>query len=381
MLDSRAVIPAVALFFVFVFAWFLNNRGRRRGLPFFLLSCLCVFWATAMQLLFVALGQDIRNLMTLVFYICGAWFLSCGLLFHFGKEKIPLLSYGVVLMATIAGVWYFLYVQPMQLLRIFITNFGCGLMLALVCLKINYGAIKSGVDRVIYWVYLAFAFSFFAASAFAMSFYFRFGFSFLDATDYWVHLHFSFFFFVVALSILLIISILTEDIEDLRLDRDRDALTMILNRRGFFGRSQLVMKQYGHSNAVCLLLVDLDNFKRVNDSYSHAVGDAVLAEVGRVIQATIRNTDIAGRIGGEEFAILLPHTDVDGGYELAERLRKSLMTIRLPDLPDGYIITASIGLAHRRFNDTLEVLLARADFLLYEAKRAGKNRVMLLRNI
>ena len=125
-----------------------------------------------------------------------------------------------------------------------------------------------------------------------------------------------------------------------------------------------------------LLLLDLDHFKQVNDQRGHAVGDQVLANVGATLRSVLRDRDFAGRNGGEEFAVLLPDTDIAVALEVAERVRAAIAEITLPgtDVP----VTASIGVAG--FPDhasTLERLERLADAALYLAKRQGRNRVEL----
>lgn len=131
--------------------------------------------------------------------------------------------------------------------------------------------------------------------------------------------------------------------------------------------------------AVAVLLLDVDRFKTVNDSYGHLVGDQVLAAVAAALTEDAREYDLVGRVGGEEFALLLPHTDVYAAQAAAERLRAKIGSLGVP-LPSGLAvrITVSVGLAvlDPRFADVTEFLAA-ADGALYRAKAAGRNRVRL----
>jgi diguanylate cyclase (GGDEF)-like protein len=123
-----------------------------------------------------------------------------------------------------------------------------------------------------------------------------------------------------------------------------------------------------------VVLVDLDGFKDVNDAHGHAVGDAVLRALAEVLRETLRESDIAGRWGGEEFLLLLPGADEEGAVQLAERVRIGLATCRIPGVPD-LRVTASFGVAEYAGETNTEQLLAAADDALYRAKRGGKNRV------
>jgi diguanylate cyclase (GGDEF)-like protein len=156
-----------------------------------------------------------------------------------------------------------------------------------------------------------------------------------------------------------------------------DGLTGLANRRHFEDTLALELartKRFGTPLAV--ILADLDDFKAVNDTHGHAAGDIVLREFAMVIQETLREVDLAGRWGGEEFAILLPGTDVRGGAQLAERLRAAIHS-RATRLPDGasVAITASLGVSSYPAAGTAEELFDAADRALYRAKSRGKDRV------
>jgi diguanylate cyclase (GGDEF)-like protein len=123
-----------------------------------------------------------------------------------------------------------------------------------------------------------------------------------------------------------------------------------------------------------VVLADLDEFKEVNDVHGHAVGDEVLRAFAEVLRETLRESDVAGRWGGEEFLLLLPGADEEGAAQLAERLRIALAARGFPGVP-GLRVTASFGVAEYGGETNTEQLLAAADRALYRAKRAGKDRV------
>ncbi len=126
-----------------------------------------------------------------------------------------------------------------------------------------------------------------------------------------------------------------------------------------------------------VLLLDLDHFKRVNDKHGHTAGDAVLKHFASLLAAELRRVDIAARIGGEEFAVLLPDTDCAAALVFARRLRDKVAGAACPDADRLITITVSIGIAAMDANDeTLDAALVRADRALYRAKRGGRNRVL-----
>jgi diguanylate cyclase (GGDEF)-like protein len=166
--------------------------------------------------------------------------------------------------------------------------------------------------------------------------------------------------------------------EELRIRASVDALTGLLNRRRWMERlaeeHARLLRQT--DRPYTLLAIDLDHFKTVNDQHGHAIGDAVLRHVAERIQNCLRQTDAAGRLGGEEFIVLLPDTDLAAARPLAERLRATLAQSPLPHPNLPLIVTASLGLAQVLPSDTsYEDVMLRADRALYRAKHLGRNRI------
>ena len=157
-----------------------------------------------------------------------------------------------------------------------------------------------------------------------------------------------------------------------------DELTQVLNRRAFFKvLGEEVERAQRHGRPLGLLLLDIDHFKRVNDAQGHAGGDAVLRCLPPLIRRSLRDTDAQGRLGGEEFAILMPETDLDGALVLAERIREAVEGMAVPYQGRTIRVTASIGAA--AFGpgaDDPDALLNQADRALYRAKAAGRDRVV-----
>jgi diguanylate cyclase (GGDEF)-like protein/PAS domain S-box-containing protein len=167
--------------------------------------------------------------------------------------------------------------------------------------------------------------------------------------------------------------------QELRYLAATDALTGLANRRHFIDQMRLALaRHHRHDTPTALLMLDLDWFKRVNDQYGHAVGDEVLRNFADVVQASLRNIDLLGRLGGEEFAILLPDTEAAGAYEFAERVRQRAASQPVQTLAGEVTVTLSIGVTSFVSQDkNTDVILARADRALYRAKESGRNRVEL----
>ena len=159
---------------------------------------------------------------------------------------------------------------------------------------------------------------------------------------------------------------------------ETDALTGLHNRRHFTRESGVEWERCRrHGLTLSALMVDIDHFKRFNDSFGHAAGDRVLVEVAGACRRSIRLIDLDVRYGGEEFCFLLPETGLEQASVLAERLRTAVGGLRLETDDGPLAVTVSIGVAERaEHDDSVDALLRRADRALYEAKRLGRDRVV-----
>ena len=156
-----------------------------------------------------------------------------------------------------------------------------------------------------------------------------------------------------------------------------DPLTGLVNRRFFFNQVTRELERFRrYAKSAALLMLDLDSFKRINDTRGHAAGDAVLQHFAIVARQSLRRVDVVGRLGGEEFAALLPGTDAAGAVQLAERLRQAVAE-RPADIETGSLAyTVSVGVTWFAPSDSnADAILARADRALYRAKDHGRNRV------
>jgi diguanylate cyclase (GGDEF)-like protein/PAS domain S-box-containing protein len=156
-----------------------------------------------------------------------------------------------------------------------------------------------------------------------------------------------------------------------------DDLTGLLNRRAFFDKAETEINRWRRNKRpLCVLVIDADHFKSINDRFGHAVGDSVLKELATEIKRCVRQLDITARIGGEEFAVLLPYTNVKDAEDLAEQVRHCVANLVIKPLSLGLELTISIGVAEA--NETMgdiHTLIKAADGALYRAKNAGRNQV------
>lgn len=157
-----------------------------------------------------------------------------------------------------------------------------------------------------------------------------------------------------------------------------DGLTKCYNHRHF---QEIIANEFNrckrYNSLFALLLIDIDHFKKVNDTYGHRVGDSVLREVASCLKRSVRDVDFTARYGGEEFALIFPSTDLKGAYQTAERLRQSVAEMVFSELPPERQITISIGVSsYPEINvQTQYELIDLTDQALYRAKKAGRNRV------
>ena len=156
-----------------------------------------------------------------------------------------------------------------------------------------------------------------------------------------------------------------------------DPLTGVQNRRGFYDAANIEFDRFTkRARPLSLLIIDADFFKKINDTYGHHVGDEVLKHLSKTLQQCVRDIDVVGRLGGEEFGVLLPSTDIIVASQIAERMRKSIAEAKLQI--DGHEIRYTISIGVSTVNEYVtgvDMLIKIADQALYESKRSGRNRI------
>jgi two-component system, cell cycle response regulator len=181
---------------------------------------------------------------------------------------------------------------------------------------------------------------------------------------------------VTVLSLSMLAFMLWRSRRSFRRQAQTDALTGIANRRHFLECVYQAARRNRHQPTMAsMLMLDIDHFKRINDMYGHQVGDAAICHVATHGKAYLRERDVFGRTGGEEFAVLLPATDESAAWHLAERLRQGIQQAPFVHRGERIPITVSVGVATGAItDDSIEGLMQRADHLMYRAKSAGRNR-------
>ncbi|KFC66066.1 Diguanylate cyclase [Bosea sp. LC85] len=364
--------PAILLVFAASFAsvWIWDRRHRH--LLFFCAACLLFCLGTLSQILGMPDGHGPNAVTSAVLYTLSVLLLNDGLLRRSG-QGLSWASYGVILLLITGGIAYFYYVDRQLIVRIYILNFGYGLICLATIWRLRRLRIGRVAEQILFWSLLAFSLHFFLRTVLTVGTVAPpvrdFG-----SSPFWLALQFSLAILGVALALALFALTISDTVEDLRHERSADSLTGLLNRRGFDERAQKLLDD-ARTWPTSLILVDIDHFKSINDTFGHPAGDAVLKSFGNLLQGAMRQVDVCGRLGGEEFAFLLPNCDAAGAHVFAHRLREAVRQARFDGLPHSRQITASFGVASARHGESLSELIARADKVLYRAKREGRDRV------
>lgn len=182
--------------------------------------------------------------------------------------------------------------------------------------------------------------------------------------------------FLVAIALLIMVMIVRDVLADVTTKSETDALSGLLNRRGFEYHARGTLRRaFRHGMPVSLVIADLDHFKSVNDSFGHACGDRVIEVFATILREAANGDHVVGRIGGEEFAILLPGVNLTAARLLAEGTRSAFGALPIEGLPASYRCTASFGVAELHPGAGFEELMQRADEALYDAKKGGRDCV------
>ncbi|WP_027799860.1 GGDEF domain-containing protein [Paraburkholderia dilworthii] len=370
----QLIIPAITLVFSLSFAcaWAYDKRLR------YLLSLAASFGAfaigSAVQIAHLPDEWRLNALISAAFYVASTQLLAEGILRR-AALHFRLTTHALIFTLVMGGMYYFSYVAPNLLVRIYILNLSAGLLMLFCAAQFRKRCNGRTINRILFWVLVICGASFFIRTPLTVLQPLPRSTAPFGQTIFWVFLQLSLALMGAVLGLVLLAVAMSDVIDRLVLERDFDSLTETLNRRAF---ERLALHRIADTKSYPLALIafDIDNFKSINDRYGHAAGDAVLREFGAILRAAVRDKDVVGRIGGEEFVLLLPAADGAFAYRIAERLRTVLESSRFEQIDATLRVTTSAGIARYRSGEAVATMLARADHLLYAAKRAGRNRVI-----
>jgi diguanylate cyclase (GGDEF)-like protein len=370
----QLIAPGILVVFgvAFVCAWLIERKRHY----LFLLAGACVLFAlgSMSQILSWPPGAGPNAIVSGALYTAAVIVAVEGILLRSGKPLGPVIDMAILAVFVLL-LAYFFYIDRNVVARVYIQNFGYGLLMVIAAWRLTALARGRYVDRALFWVLVLFGLHFFPRTLLTVGFSMPVDRTAFANSMFWQALQLSLAVLGAGLALAILAAAVSDMIDDLRRERDLDLLTGILNRRGFQERVSVHLNKYGPGHAA-LALCDIDNFKSINDTLGHDVGDDVLGEVGRMLRSSSRKRDIVGRLGGEEFAVFLPDTNEQDAVDYAERLRVAIAQNRFV-IPGGVRqVTVSFGVGTLQPEDSWLSLYKRVDGRLYEAKRTGRNRTI-----
>lgn len=310
-------------------------------------------------------------------YLISALLLVIGLGVRYSK-KIPTPALATVFSASLAVTYWHWFVVDNYSVRTEALSYGCGALLGIGTWML-YPTLKSNKNHILFWIVTAFSIQAFLLPITAIYILNdRFTQESVGGSIYLELLTLTVSLTAICLATALLVDLGMQIVRRLRDESRTDILTGLLNRRAFETLvDELNERLTKPSSPTVLIVCDLDHFKRVNDTFGHIVGDAVIRGFGDVLKTSCRPGDSIGRIGGEEFGVLLPETSLAMGRLLAEKLRIAFEAHHFTAALGDITPTASFGVAELRAGEKYEKVFSRADAALYAAKKNGRNCVQI----
>ncbi|WP_108396991.1 GGDEF domain-containing protein [Devosia submarina] len=317
-------------------------------------------------------GEWLRAAANFAFF--AAISLACISALRRANIGIPVLALAALFILTAAAFHHYLIVEPSLEARIYVVSAAYAVMTGYT----SWLLIRAKPSTLVDWILFAFIMLIFL---FAVARPTATWLGTLDlneggtftSSDYWATVVAFTPMLAVAAALAFIAAVAGQIMIDLRKEANQDYLTGLLNRRGFDKEVLALMPGSGTIEApAAVMIADIDNFKEINDTFGHAVGDEVIALVAKVL-STIGRPNLVGRTGGEEFALFFQQLSRNALLRTAESISEHLSTARLNCLPEGRHVTVSIGIHIRDQQETLSEMMSKADAALYRAKSEGKN--------
>lgn len=368
----KFIPSALLLLFAATFfsIWLLDRR--RRHLILFALAFLAVGGGTIVQ--FALWPPDIgyNTIVSAMLYAAGPLLLVEGLLARSG-QSLPLAAHAAWFGSIVVLLVYFYYVENNLQIRVYVLNLGMGAIILHGAWLLRRLLRGNSIDRATVWLTVGLAATFFARTLLTGSSIPTDDVQAFFESEFWIWAQFTMSVLGVAIGLGLLVVASADVILLLKVERDSDPLTGLLNRRGLQGRSMMLMGA-ARRRPVSVVAGDIDRFKGINDRFGHAAGDTVLTVFAGLVRKTVRKGDMAARIGGEEFIMILKDCAVSEAFALTERLRQEVADLRFEGMPDDFRVTCSFGIAQFHAGEGLWDAIGRADKILYAAKRAGRDR-------
>jgi diguanylate cyclase (GGDEF)-like protein len=367
--------PAIGLLFAIAFLLLWLNRRER----YVAYAAIAYLWTTLAFLILdvgPALPMHVERLPANIALLMMGIFYAAAFIGRFALP-IPWRAMTATAVVSAAVFTWFLFVDPDIGGRIQSISIGTGLI-ALMIVKALWRVEKTSlIDKALFAIAALSAINLIFRPAIILAFSGDFSsYAEFQQSIYWATVQLNQAILSVAAALCLMVAVALDIIAELREQADGDNLSGLLNRRGFEAKAGAALRRCAdEGQSVALLIADLDHFKQVNDVHGHAVGDAIIAAFGTLVRRTGPADMVAGRIGGEEFALLLPGASIDAARRFADAVRTGLAPACADRIPPALTPTASIGLAVGSPTEGLSQLLRQADQALYDAKRAGRNSI------
>ena len=307
--------------------------------------------------------------------LAGLALLGFGIARHYG-QRLPFRLFSAALLFGCALNLAIFDMPRMSVLRVLLYQAPYVLVMALVARQVFLARERRRMDTILGWLLAAASAHFLSKPVLAWTF--GSGATPQDYinTIYGVISQSMGSMIMVAFGLMMLAVMVSDVLADATAKSETDPLTGLLNRRGFEARSRLVGPLVGRSGIpASIVICDLDHFKSINDTHGHAAGDRVIAAFATHLAAALGENHVAGRIGGEEFAVILPGANAAAARLFAEAIRTAFSGAAIEGLQQGLRPTASFGVAELRPDDTMSSMLKRADHALYRAKNDGRDCV------
>ncbi|MDX8462688.1 GGDEF domain-containing protein [Mesorhizobium humile] len=331
-----------------------------------------------LQYFTLPIGVALTKLTSNICFTIAACCLSSAIVARYGR-RVPYVGIGIVTGGGLAAFIWFMFVQPDLTWRVLVMNFGFGALSLLVAAELRTVRNNGPTEKILFALSLLSGLNFIVRTLVVVIAHGPFpSYDGFYGSSYWTTALLSHALLSLLIALCLFTAAALDVMRALKAETHTDPLSGILNRRGFEERATLLLDQCGKAGfPVALMLADLDHFKALNDRHGHEAGDRVIADFASKLRSATGARGAAGRIGGEEFAVLLPLSDLGAARLFAEAIRSFYSAGAIDGLPPGTRVTASFGVAARTGREGLMPLMRRADEALYKAKKNGRDSVRL----
>jgi diguanylate cyclase (GGDEF)-like protein len=371
--------PAIALIVACAFLLLWLYQRQRRHLAVLALGYAASSVGFLLQYFTLPAGLPVSRLISAISFAVAVSCVAGAVLASRGR-KVPYAAMSVLSAAGIAAFCWFMFVVPDLTGRIYALNFAFGAITLVAAIGLGRVPQKAPLDRILLALSLLSALNLLVRPVLIITLQGG-GYASYDGlydSLYWTTAVFSHAVVSLLVAFTLFAAAALDVMRELRAETNTDPLSGLLNRRGFERAATDALSRHARQGIpAAIVITDLDHFKSVNDMFGHAVGDKVIVAFAELLRSAAEGNGIAGRLGGEEFAVLLTASDLAAARLFAEGVRLAFSSAALRDVPDQVHVTASFGVASLSGTESLSELLSRADTALYNAKKAGRDRVRL----